>query len=152
MKTYYILDRVRCRWVQVTTDLATWAKLPHVKAGVCTLGGAAIIGGGIALLPPGPRHDPITPAIDEPGPAITPGSPLGGVYPAIYSPEWDTWGRLPASPHEDHEHHHRHDENNPPVNDIDEPPSWVVLIPAVMGLIVLLWQEKRNRASKKRVL
>jgi hypothetical protein len=127
-----------------------------VKAGVCALGGAAIIGGGIALLPPAPQHDPITPAIDEPGPAIPSGSPQSAFWPAAYPPGWNTWQAPPVPAHEDHEHrwhkHHPHDQNCTPIDDIDEPPSWLVMIPALLGLIALLWQAKTSRSPKTRAL
>lgn len=55
MITYW--RRIRCRWVRVTTDLATWRRLPHVTIGAGCAAGIGI-GGALAMLPP--AHSPAT--------------------------------------------------------------------------------------------
>lgn len=104
--TYFILDRVRCRWVKVTTDIGTWAALPHVQLGVaCTVAGAAVITGGIALSPllwptQGPEvlfAPPTTRQVQPPAPIYTPAGSRTPVCikacgsPPVPTPEPGTW-------------------------------------------------------------
>lgn len=52
-RTYLIWDRLHCHWLRVTTDLQTWARLPHVTTVV--RGCVAAVGlGGLAALPGAP--------------------------------------------------------------------------------------------------
>jgi hypothetical protein len=78
--TYYVLDRTRCVWRRVTTDIQTWARLPHVAT--VARGCVAVAGlGGLAALPGAPAmpHDRVTaPVPPVAGARVVPAPPMPG--------------------------------------------------------------------------
>lgn len=123
---------IRGCWTWVTTTIKEWAALPRVKiaAAVCSTAGAGIIVGGIIVgghLPhtPAPMPDRMWHPVGELVPYQPAGAPsvwFGGMPPG---PTWVKTGE--------------------PVHVVDEPASWLMFLPAVLGFLALgrLWRVTR---------
>jgi hypothetical protein len=149
MITYWA--RIKCRWVKVTTDIGTWAALPHVQLGAaCTLAGAAVITGGVALgsaiwpaynAPQGPAgvvqgsaghtRRPIVFAGPHEPPASTTPTPTPTPTPGVWVPPRGIARTA-----------------TPPPSVIAEPPEWALWLPLVGGFIGLYWLHRNGRSKQ----